>query len=380
MTGSGPLTGVRVIELAGIGPGPAAATLLADMGAEVLRVDRPEAGRNAGPPQFNVTARGRRSTIIDLRRPEAAEVVLTLVESADILIEGNRPGVTERLGIGPDACLARNPRLVYGRMTGWGQAGPWAPMAGHDIGYIAITGALHAIGSTSRPAVPLNLLGDFGGGSTYLVIGLLAALLEARTSGKGQVVDAAITDGTASLMSMIYGLHAAGAWSDRRSSNLLDGGMPWYDVYETKDGEHVAVGALEERFYQALIEGLGLSAEESVRSPENMAALRQRFTAVFASRTRDEWSAIFDGTDACVAPVLSMTEAPKHPHNAARQTFVEIDGVVQPAPAPRFSATPGAVSSPPVVPGAHTREALTEWGVPDVEGLLASGVAAQTGG
>ncbi len=377
---SGPLTGVRVIELAGIGPGPTAAMMLADMGAEVLRVDRPAAMAAGMGPQFDIPARGRRSTVIDLRRPEAAEVVLTLVESADILIEGNRPGVTERLGIGPDACLARNPRLVYGRMTGWGQDGPWAATAGHDIGYIAITGALHAIGGPDRPVIPLNLVGDFGGGSTYLVIGLLAALLEARVGGQGQVVDAAITDGAASLMSLIYGLHATGGWTDDRASNLLDGGLPWYDVYETSDGKHMAVGALEERFYQALLDGLGIPAEEAARSPERMPALRERFAAIFATRTRAEWSATFDGTDACVAPILSMTEAPTHPHNVARQTFVEIDGVVQPAPAPRFSRTPSSVASPPVVAGTHTRDALADWGVKDVDGLLAAGVISQAGG
>ena len=374
---SGPLTGVRVIELAGIGPGPTAAMMLADMGAEVLRVDRPTAMRQVIPVQFDVPARGRRSTVIDLRRPGASEVVLTLVESADILIEGNRPGVAERLGVGPEACLARNPRLVYGRMTGWGQDGPWASTAGHDIGYIAITGALHAIGARERPTIPLNLVGDFGGGSTYLVIGLLAALLEARVSGQGQVVDAAITDGASSLMSMIYGLHATGGWTDDRSSNLLDGGLPWYDVYQTSDAKHMAVGAIEEQFYQALLQGLGLSAEEGARSPDRIPALRQRFTAIFATRTRDEWAAIFEGTDACVAPVLSMSEAPGHPHNAARQTFIAVDGVVQPAPAPRFSRTPSSVAGPPVAAGSHTREALTDWGVKDVEGLLDAGIVGQ---
>jgi alpha-methylacyl-CoA racemase len=378
---SGPLTGVRVLELAGIGPGPTAAMLLADMGAEVLRIDRPAAMQSGVPARFDVPARGRRFTVIDLRRPEAAEVVLTLVESADILIEGNRPGVTERLGIGPDACLARNPRLVYGRMTGWGQDGPWAPTAGHDIGYIALTGALHAIGSAERPAVPLNLIGDFGGGSTYLVIGLLAALVQARSSGQGQVVDAAITDGASSLMCMLYGFHAGGQWNDQRASNLLDGGLPWYDVYATSDGRHLAVGALEPQFYQALLKGLGMSAEEGERAPERVPALRERFTAIFATRTRDEWAAIFEGTDACVAPVLSMTEAPRHPHNVARQTFVEVDGVVQPAPAPRFSRTRSAIASPPAAAGAHTLEALTDWGVRDVKRLLDAGVVSQaTGG
>ncbi len=377
MSRSGPLTGVRVIELAGIGPGPTAAMMLADMGAEVLRVDRPTALRGGAGASFDVPARGRRSTVIDLRRPEAAEVLLTLVENADILIEGNRPGVTERLGIGPDACLARNPRLVYGRMTGWGQDGPWALTAGHDIGYIAITGALHAIGGPSRPVVPLNLVGDFGGGSTYLVIGVLAALLEARSSGRGQVVDAAITDGAANLMSMLYGLMAGGAWQDRRASNFLDGSTPWYDVYETSDGKHMAVGAIEDKFYAALLDGLGVSAEEGRRSPERVPEIRARFTEIFASRTRDEWSATFDGTDACVAPVLSMSEAREHPHNASRDTFIEVDGVVQPAPAPRFSRTPSEVSSAPAAPGQHTRQTLIDWGVKDVEELLANEVVSE---
>jgi alpha-methylacyl-CoA racemase len=374
---SGPLTGVRVLELAGIGPGPTAAMLLADMGAEVLRIDRPTAANSAAFARYDIPARGRRAAIVDLRRPGAAEVVLTLVESADILIEGNRPGVTERLGIGPDACLARNPRLVYGRMTGWGQHGPWSPMAGHDIGYIALTGALHAVGPAEHPVIPLNLIGDFGGGSMYLVMGVLAALIEARASGQGQVVDAAITDGASSLMSFLYGMHASGSWTDARESNMLDGGLPWYSVYATSDGKHVAVGALESQFYQALVDGLGLSVAEAPQDRTQAPALRARFAAIFASRTRDEWMAVFEGTDACVAPVLSMSEAPGHPHNLARETFVELDGVVQPAPAPRFSRTPGAVSSPPAPAGSHTAEALTEWGVTNVDALLAAGVVAQ---
>jgi alpha-methylacyl-CoA racemase len=377
---SGPLTGVRVIELAGIGPGPTAAMMLADMGAEVLRIDRPTALNAAAFAPYDIPGRGRQAAVIDLRRPEAAEVVLTLVESADILIEGNRPGVTERLGIGPDACLARNPRLVYGRMTGWGQHGPWSSMAGHDIGYIALSGALHAIGPAGRPVIPLNLIGDFGGGSTYLVMGVLAALLAARTSGQGQVVDAAITDGASSLMSFLYGMHASGSWVDDRASNMLDGGLAWYDVYETSDGKWLAVGALEPQFYQALLDGLGLTAQEAPQDRGQSEALRERFAAIFATRTRDEWMDVFGGTDACVAPVLSMTEAPKHPHNAARETFIEIDGIVHPAPAPRFSRTPSAVSGPAAPPGSHTVQALTDWGVPDVERLLASGVVGQAGG
>jgi alpha-methylacyl-CoA racemase len=377
---SGPLTGVRVLELAGIGPGPTAAMMLADMGAEVLRVDRPTAMGDGRPPSFDVPSRGRRSTVIDLRAEGASEVVLKLVENADILIEGYRPGVTERLGIGPDACFARNPRLVYGRMTGWGQDGPWATTAGHDLGYIAITGALHAMGTPERPSIPLNLVGDFGGGSTYLVMGVLAALLEARSSGRGQIVDAAITDGASSLMSMIYGLYAGGIWKDARASNLLDGGLPWYDIYETSDGQHMAVGAIEPQFYQAFLDGIGMTAEEGDRSPERIPELRKRFTEIFLRRTRDEWSAIFDGTDACVAPVLSMSEAPKHRHNVARQTFVEVDGITQPAPSPRFSRTPSQISSPPSPAGSHTRAALTDWGVTDIDALIAAGVVRQTDG
>ena len=380
MPRSGPLTGVRVLELAGIGPGPTAAMMLADMGAEVLRIERPGGNNGAGATRFDVPARGRRSAIVDLRNPEAAELVLRLVESADALIEGNRPGVTERLGIGPDACLARNPRLVYARMTGWGQYGPIAATAGHDIGYIALTGALHAIGDADKPTIPLNLIGDFGGGSTYLVMGILAAIIEARSSGRGQVVDAAISDGAANLMSFLYGLHSAGVWTDDRKSNLLDGGLPWYDVYATSDGKHMAVGALEEKFYQALLVGLGIPPEDGTRSPDNRDALRRRFTETFASRTRDDWTAVFADTDACVVPVLSMAEAPQHPHNVARETFVEVDGVVQPAPAPRFGRTPSAVSGPPSVPGTHTRDALADWGVDDVERLLAAGVVTQAAG
>jgi alpha-methylacyl-CoA racemase len=364
-----------VLELAGIGPGPTAAMLLSDMGAEVLRIDRPAALRAAAFAPYDIPGRGRRAVVVDLRRPEAAEVVLTLVESADILIEGNRPGVTERLGVGPQACLARNPRLVYGRMTGWGQHGPWSSMAGHDIGYIALSGALHAIGPAERPTIPLNLIGDFGGGSTYLVMGVLAALVEARSSGQGQVVDAAITDGATSLMSFLYGMHASGSWVDRRASNMLDGGLPWYQIYETADGKFLAVGALEPQFYQALLDGLGLSLEEAPQEASD--ELRERFASIFATRTRDAWMEVFAGTDACVAPVLSMTEAPQHPHNVARETFVDVGGVVHPAPAPRFSRTPSAIASAPAPAGSHTLEALTDWGVRDVDKLLAAGVVGQ---
>jgi alpha-methylacyl-CoA racemase len=374
---SGPLTGVRVLELAGIGPGPTAAMLLADMGAEVLQVNRPAAMGDGRPPTFDVPSRGRRSTVIDLRADGAAQVVLKLVENADILIEGNRPGVAERLGVGPDACFERNPQLVYGRMTGWGQEGPWSAMAGHDLGYIAITGALHAMGPAERPSIPLNLVGDFGGGSTYLVMGVLAALIEARSSGRGQVVDAAITDGASSLMGFIYGLYGGGVWADTRASNLLDGALPWYDIYETSDGQHIAVAAIEPQFYQALLDGLGLTAQEGERSHERTPEIRRRFTEIFASRTREEWGAVFDGTDACVAPVLSLADAPKHPHNVARQTFIEVDGIVQPAPAPRFSRTPSQVSSPPSPAGSHTRAALHDWGVTEIDALIHAGIVKQ---
>jgi len=372
----GPLAGVRVVELGGIGPGPFAGMLLSDMGAEVLRIDRP------GPAALRLAAleRGRRSVVLDLRRPEGIETVLRLVERADVLIEGFRPGVTERLGVGPDACWERNPTLVYGRMTGWGQDGPWALTAGHDIGYIAVTGVLHAMGRAGGPPqVPLNLVGDFGGGALYLVVGLLAALHEASRSGRGQVVDAAIVDGAASLMAGAYGMLGMGAWGDERGVNLLDTGAPFYDVYETSDGGHLAVGALEPKFYAELVAVLGLEGADADRDdPAGWPALRERIAAVFATRSRDDWAAVFDGSDACVAPVLGMAEAPEHPQVAARGTFVEVDGARVPGPAPRFSRTPSAVQGPPVEPGAHTRAALTDWGVPDVDGLLDAGVAVQT--
>ena len=373
----GPLAGVRVVELGGIGPVPFAGMLLCDLGAEVLRIERPE---RASAPRLVALERGRRSVLLDLRRPEGVETVVRLLERADVLLEGFRPGVTERLGIGPDACLERNPKLVYGRMTGWGQDGPWARTAGHDINYLAVSGALHAMGRAGGPPqVPINVVGDFGGGALYLVVGVLAALHEVSRSGRGQVVDAAIVDGAASLMTAIYGMLAAGGWRDERGVNLLDTGAPFYDVYQTSDGEHMAVGALEPRFYAEFVAKLGLHPSEAERGdPASWPALRDRIAAVFASRTREEWAAAFDGTDACVAPVLGMTEAPDHPQLAARGTFAEVDGVRVPAPAPRFSRTPAAVPAPPAAPGAHTRTALTDWGVPDVEALIESGVAVQS--
>ena len=375
---TGPLVGIRVLELAGIGPVPLAGMLLSDMGADVLRIDRPGGvGLVPVPPEADAMARGRRSAIVDLHQPAGVSTVLSLVERTDILLEGHRPGTTERLGIGPNECFTRNPRLIYGRMTGWGQEGPLARTAGHDINYIALTGALHAVGEADRPSLPLNVLGDFGGGSTYLVMGLLAALLEAGRSGRGQVVDAAIIDGVSSLMTMTYSMHSEGRWIDRRRVNMLDGGLPWYDVYATSDDRHVAVGALEDRFFAELVTKLGLSPAEASRQPHNHDALRRKLTEIFRSRTRDEWAAFFEGTDACVSPVLSLTEAPTHPHNAFRRTYLTMNHRLQPAPAPRFSRTPSRVAGAPPLPGADTGEALADWGIDNVTELLASRVIYQ---
>ncbi|MFD6292110.1 CaiB/BaiF CoA transferase family protein [Streptomyces sp. NPDC060205] len=367
--GHGPLSGVRVVELAGIGPGPFAAMLLADLGADVVRVDRPGGGSLAIDPAFDVTNRNKRSVIVDLKAADGAERVLALVERADILVEGFRPGVAERLGIGPEACHARNPGLVYGRMTGWGQDGPLAPRAGHDIAYIALTGTLGMIGAPDEPpAVPANLLGDYAGGSLYLVVGVLAALHHARATGAGQVVDAAIVDGTAHLSSMIHGMLAAGGWQDRRGANLLDGGCPYYGTYETADGRHMAVGALEAQFYEEFTDLLGLGDQAAARKDlARWGELREAVAARFRTRTRDEWAAVFDGSDACVAPVLSLREAPHHPHLAARGTFTDHGGITQPAPAPRFSATPTAVRGGPALPGTGTADVARDW---DVPGLL----------
>jgi len=367
----GPLAGIKIVEIAAIGPAPFCSMMLADLGAQIVRIERASAKPNEPAPP-DPLLRNRRSIALDLKNAAAVEVVLKLVEGADVLIEGFRPGVLERLGLGPEPCLARNPRLVYGRMTGWGQDGPIAGTAGHDIAYIAITGALHAIGRAGGPPqVPINLVGDYAAGSMFLVTGLLAALLEARVSGRGQVVDAAIVDGTAVLSTLMYGMLAAGLWQDRRGANLIDTGAPFYDVYETADGRHMAVGALEPQFYAEFLRLLEPGPDlpdrmELDRWPE----LRERFAARFRTKTLAEWTAIFDGTDACVAPVLSFTEAPEHPQLAARNTFVTADGVVQPAPAPRFSRTPGQVGSPPAAPGADTRAALTAWGIDDVDALL----------
>ena len=375
----GPLRGVRVVELASIGPGPHAAMTLADLGADVIRVERPGGTLSAVARDKDVLTRGRPSLAMDLKDPRAASVVLDLVATADVLIEGMRPGVAERLGVGPADCLARNPRLVYGRMTGWGQEGPLAQRAGHDIDYIAVSGSLHGLGRAGGPPqFPQNLLGDFAGGSAYLVIGVLAALLEARTSGQGQVVDAAIVDGTAHLNAMLAGLIAGGAWREERGQNLLDSGAPFYDVYETADGRHMAVGAIEPQFYAELLDGLGLVDPAPDRSdPGNWPALREAIAARFRERTQQEWTDVFEGTDACVSPVLPLTEAARHSHLAARHTYVDRGGVVQPAPAPRFSRTPAALGSPPSLPGQHSREALQAWGVEDVDRLVADGVVTQ---
>jgi alpha-methylacyl-CoA racemase len=377
--GTGPLRGVRVVELAGIGPGPHACMILADLGADVIRIDRPGGQALTGGPH-DLLNRGRPSVALDLKHPDGVATVLELVGRADVLVEGLRPGTTERLGVGPQDCLARNPRLVYGRMTGWGQDGPLARTAGHDLGYVAITGALFGSGQDPRrPHFPANLIGDFGGGSTYLVIGILAALLEARLSGAGQVVDAAIVDGTAHLNAMATGFLAAGLLREERGTNLLDGGAPYYDVYETADERHLAVGALEPQFYDALVAGLGIADTAPDRAdPANHPELRGLIAEAVRGRTQQEWVEVFAGTDACVAPVLPMTEAFRHPHLVARRTFLERDGVTQPAPAPRFSRTPAGLSTPPpATPGRDTRAALEAWGVADVDRLVDSGAAVQ---
>jgi alpha-methylacyl-CoA racemase len=357
----GPLNGFRIIELAGIGPGPFCGMMLSDMGAEVIRIDRPGGGGRG----HDVLARNRRSLAVDLKNPEGVATVLRLVETADALFEGFRPGVTERLGLGPDECLARNPKLVYGRMTGWGQEGPMALAAGHDINYIGLSGALHAIGRPGeKPIPPLNLVGDFGGGGMLLAYGLVCGMLEAQKSGKGQVVDAAMVDGAASLMAMFFSMAAGGAFTDKRGTNLLDGGAHFYDTYETKDGKHVCIGSIEPQFYALLVEKAGLDKErfapqmEAARWPE----LKAELTEVFKTRTRDEWCEIMEGTDVCFAPVLSIFEAPEHPHSKARNAFIEIDGVVQPAPAPRFSRTVPEVSHASPKPGQDSAAVLADCG------------------
>ncbi len=377
--GTGPLRGLKVVEIAGIGPGPHACMILADLGADVIRVERPGGQALAGGATMLLN-RGRPSVALNLKEPDAVATVLELVRGADVVIEGMRPGVTERLGLGPDDCLAVNERIVYGRMTGWGQDGPLAKAAGHDMNYIAITGALHGMGQDpARPHFPSNLVGDFGGGSTYLVIGILAALLEARLSGKGQVVDAAIVDGTAHLNAMTAAFLASGGFTEERGANLLDGGVPFYDVYETSDGRHLSVAALEPQFFDTLVTLLGVKDTcPGQGEPERYDEMRAVFTEVLGSRTQAEWVEAFEGTDACVAGIIPVSEAFEHPHLVARETFVERDGMVQPQPAPRFSRTAATLGLPPSpAAGTHTREALTAWGVADVDDLLARGVAVQ---
>jgi alpha-methylacyl-CoA racemase len=383
---TGPLDGIRVVELAGIGPGPFAGMMLADMGAEVLRVDRAGAVRDgAAPPVSDVLGRGRRSVGVDLKHPDGRDAVLRLVASADALIEGFRPGVTERLGLGPDDCMARNPKLVYGRMTGWGQDGPYAAMAGHDINYIALSGTLSLLGRAGAPPTPpVNLVGDFGGGGMLLAFGVVCGILEASRSGQGQVVDAAMIDGAAVLASMIWGFKAGGGWGER-GTNLLDTGAWYYDVFETADGGWISLGSLEPQFFAEMVritgladdvDGLGPVASQGDRAA--WPAAKDRLAALIRTRTRDEWCALMEGTDVCFAPVLDLDEAPSYPHHAARATFVEVDGVVQPAPAPRFSRTPGGVRSGPAAPGQHTDDALAAWGfaADEIAGLRQAGAVA----
>ena len=378
---SGPLAGVRIIELAGLGPAPFAGMMLADAGADIIRVDRRD--RASYPPDdepdSDLLNRGRRSVAVDLKHPGGAELVLRLAERADGLIEGFRPGVAERLGIGPDQCRSRNRALVYGRMTGWGQSGPMAQRAGHDIDYIALAGVLGHVGRAGEPPVPpINLVGDFGGGGMLLAFGMVSAILSARQTGAGQTIDAAMVDGAAALMTMMHTFRSTGSWTDQRGTNMLDTGAHFYEVYQASDGGYLAVGAIEPQFYAELLRVLGLDARTLPDQLDRSAwpQLKKLFAEIFATRTRDEWTAAFAGTDACVAPVLSMGEAASDPHNAHRQTFVEVAGVVQPAPAPRFSATPGAIRRPPPRPGHGADDALADWGlaVAEIGQLRESGV------
>ncbi len=380
----GPLSGLRLIEVAGIGPGPMAAMMLGDMGADIIRVDRTVSHvmDRLSDPKFAVHNRSRRSVSVDLQKPGGAEVVLRLAEKADGLMEPFRPGVAERLGIGPEVCLKRNPKLVYGRMTGWGQEGPLAKAAGHDQNYIALSGALHAIGRKGeKPVPPLNLVGDFGGGGMLLAFGMACGLVEAIRSGKGQVVDAAMVDGTGVLLGGIWGMAGAGLWDDsQRESNMLDGGAHFYDTYETKDGKYVSIGSIEPQFYALLLEKTGLKGQDlpAQHDRAKWPQMKAKFTEVFKTKTRDEWCAIMEGTDICFAPVLTMSEAPNHPHAKARNAFIDVAGFMQPAPAPRFSRTPGSVKGPAPKRGEHTEAVLRENGFSagEIKELAGSGVIA----
>ncbi|HBD11040.1 MAG TPA: carnitine dehydratase [Porticoccaceae bacterium] len=378
---SGPLEGYKVIELAGIGPAPMCAMMLSDMGAEVVRVDRlADAGLGISlPKKFNYLGRGRKSIAVDLKNPEGIEAVLKLIDSADALVEGFRPGVMERLGLGPEICLKRNPKLVYGRVTGWGQEGPLSLSAGHDINYIALSGALHAIGRSDDepPAPPLNLVGDFGGGTMYILTGILAALLEVKNSGKGQVVDAGMVDGALSLMTSMYGMHASGTQKDVRGANILDSGSHFYNTYETKDGKYVSIGSIETKFYAELLEKLEIDPDSlpPQMERESWPAMKEKFKGIFLTKTRDEWCQIMENSDICFAPVLSLEEAPEYHHNKERGAFVEVEGVQHPAPAPRFSRTPSAIRGPAPKTGVHTEEVLRDWGIAaeDITALKSGG-------
>ncbi|MDY0012052.1 MAG: CaiB/BaiF CoA-transferase family protein [Rhodocyclaceae bacterium] len=381
---AGPLTGLKVVEMAGIGPGPFCAMMLADMGAEVIRIDQKRGPGSLSLPllntPFDVTARGRRSLALDLKQPGSQAVALKLIAQADALIEGFRPGVMERLGLGPDVCLERNPRLVYGRITGWGQGGPLAKAAGHDINYLALTGALYSMGRAGEPpSPPLNLVADFGGGAMLLAFGVACALLEARSSGKGQVIDAAMTDGAALLMGMIYGLKSLGGWSNRRGENSLDGGAPYYTTYACADGKFISIGAIEPQFYAQLLKLCGVDDPDLAKpmaQQDDWPRLKSKFAALFKTRTRAQWCELLEGSDACFAPVLDLDEAPAHPHNQARQTFIDVAGVLQPAPAPRFSRTQAQVSRPPPRSGEHSAEVLADWGIAadEIEALRSGGL------
>jgi len=373
----GPLNGVKIVEVGGIGPGPFCGMMLSDMGAEVVRVERIGSDQRADP-KYMVLHRNRRSIMVDLRKPEVVEAVLRIIDQADGLQEGFRPGVMERLGLGPDVCLARNPRLVYGRMTGWGQEGPLASIAGHDINYIALSGALHAIGRKGeKPVPPLNLVGDFGGGGMLLAFGMACGLFEAQRSGKGQVIDAAMVDGAASLMSMMYGFLSSGLWADEKGRNFIDGGAHFYDTYETSDNKYISVGSIEPQFYALLLKHAGIDDPDfqNQMDQSKWPKFKEALTAIFKSKTRDEWCDIMGETDICFAPVLSMNESSKHPHNEERKTFIDVKGVTQPAPAPRFSRTTPEVKCSPPVPGADNETVFTDYGFSqeEIDALKAAG-------